>query len=61
MRRKAADNERTYYPCTVEKKTAAAYTAQSTVKRINAQLDQYVELFWGGGDFRWQIPSIQML
>lgn len=27
-----------------EKKTAAAYTAQSTVKRINAQLDQYVEL-----------------
>ena len=24
--------------------TAAAYTAQSTVKRINAQLDQYVEL-----------------
>ena len=27
-----------------EKKTAASYTAQSTVKRINAQLDQYVEL-----------------
>ena len=27
-----------------EKKTAAAYTAQSTVKRINVQLDQYVEL-----------------
>ena len=27
-----------------EKKTVAAYTAQSTVKRINAQLDQYVEL-----------------
>lgn len=27
-----------------EKKTAAAYTAQSTVKRINTQLDQYVEL-----------------
>ena len=27
-----------------EKRTAAAYTAQSTVKRINAQLDQYVEL-----------------
>ena len=27
-----------------EKKTAAAYTAKSTVKRINAQLDQYVEL-----------------
>lgn len=27
-----------------EKKIAAAYTAQSTVKRINAQLDQYVEL-----------------
>lgn len=26
------------------KKTAAAYTAQSTVKRINVQLDQYVEL-----------------
>ena len=25
-----------------EKKTAAAYTAQSTVKRIYAQLDQYV-------------------
>ena len=44
MRRKVADNERTYYPSTVEKKTAAAYTAQSTVKRINAQLDQYVEL-----------------
>ena len=44
MRRKAVDNERTYYPCTVEKKTAAAYTAQSTVKRINAQLDQYVKL-----------------
>ena len=27
-----------------EKKTAAAYTAQSTVRRINAQLNQYVEL-----------------
>ena len=27
-----------------EKKTVASYTAQSTVKRINAQLDQYVEL-----------------
>ena len=26
------------------KKTAASYTAQSTVRRINAQLDQYVEL-----------------
>ena len=27
-----------------EKKTAAAYTAQSTVRRVNAQLNQYVEL-----------------
>ena len=26
------------------KKTAATYTAQSTVRRINAQLNQYVEL-----------------
>ena len=26
------------------KKTTASYTAQSTVRRINAQLDQYVEL-----------------
>ena len=27
-----------------EKKTAATYTAQSTVRRVNAQLNQYVEL-----------------
>lgn len=35
-----------YYLKNIEKgkKTAATYTAQSTVRRINAQLNQYVEL-----------------